>query len=89
MKAITYLRKFYDVIEITADSEDGKADGLVAGEVHYDVFEKGEDCENIGTLVHFEGTDTYQWRRIYGKVESGTAFTGETLKTAAKLRVFG
>ena len=89
MKAITYLRKFYDVVEITADSEEGKALELVTGEVHYDVYEKGEDSENIGSLVHFEGTDTYQWRRVYGKVESGTVFTGESLKVAAKLRVFG
>lgn len=84
MKVETYLSKFYDVNVLSTE----QIDGAEKGERHIEIYEKGEDCEPIGSFVTCEGMDTFEYRNIYGKVQSGTAYTEQSLKAAARAGAF-
>jgi len=46
------------------------------------------DSEPLGCFIRLDGYDTYQWRNIYTKIESGTAYTECMLRDAIRTRLF-
>ena len=74
-----YLAKFYDVnVEV-----------IDAHETRIAIYEKGEDSEPIGFFVVLAAApNCFQYRNIYGRVESGTAFNESELRNAARAREF-
>jgi hypothetical protein len=82
MKIETLIQKHYSLEVIEIDS----------AVTRLEIFEKGDDSEPIGALLKQTGADGahyYQWRRIYGPVQSGTAYTDAQLRAAIKAHVFG
>jgi hypothetical protein len=82
MKIETYLAKFFDVEIVTRDHDEGGE--LAANERHIFLYEKGESDEPIGRFVTFDDCDTYQWRKCYGKLTHGAAYTSAQVKDLAK-----
>jgi hypothetical protein len=79
MKLTTVLAKHFDVNIVEVD----------ALETRIELFEKGDDNEPIGSFVVLAtAPDCYQWRNVYSKVESGTAFTDKGVRAALKLGLF-
>ena len=88
MKVQTYLAKFYDVY--VRDYDDVKAvnDEAQEGQMNIELYDTPDDCEPIGWFVKLPKVATYEWRNIYGNVETGTIFTEAEVKAAAKARKF-
>lgn len=82
MKLETYLSKFYDVEVDTKQTFPGST----STETRIWLNEKtGDSGEPIGCLFTISGCETYQWRNIYGALDTGVAFLGDAaVKAAAK-----
>lgn len=78
MKVENYLKKFFDVEVEVVELEENKTATRI------EIYEKGEDCEPIGIFMLPEGSTIYTYRNVYGKVHSGTEYTEDSLKRAAK-----